>query len=70
MDDLSAEIRRRIASGVLPRGPGLRTFAGNGEGQPCDGCGRRIGETDVQYQIDFESSDGAQDGRLQGGSRC
>jgi hypothetical protein len=47
-------IRARLAAGTLPRAPNhQRTYAGYGEDQPCDGCGRRIGRLEVAYEIEF-----------------
>jgi hypothetical protein len=50
-----AHIRARIAAELLPRrAENQRIFAGYGEDQPCDCCGRRIGRADVQYDIEIK----------------
>jgi hypothetical protein len=43
----------KLARGLLPTGTPLKTFAGLGTGRPCDGCGRSVAPTDVEYELDF-----------------
>ena len=50
---LHAQVRARLAQGVLPRGPGSKTYAGLADGPLCDCCGAPIVGTDVQYEVDF-----------------
>jgi hypothetical protein len=54
--DLLACIRARLAEGILPsRQENQKIYAGYGEGQPCDCCGRSIGSTAVLYEIEVPS---------------
>jgi hypothetical protein len=54
--DLLACIRTRLARGILPRRQKhQKIYAGYGEDQPCDCCGRSIGRTDVLYEIEVPS---------------
>jgi hypothetical protein len=54
--DLHAIIQARLAAGDLPPpANGQRSYAGYGEDQVCDGCGRPIGRADVGYDIEFPS---------------
>ena len=55
---LQAEVRNRIRSGLVPRWQNGRTFAGSGEGDPCECCDRQIGEQNIQYEVDFPSHEG------------
>ncbi len=50
---LHAQVRARLAQGVLPRGPGSKTYAGLADGPLCDCCGAPIVGDDVQYEVDF-----------------
>jgi hypothetical protein len=51
--ELLAYIRARLAAGILPsRREDQKIYAGYGEDQPCDCCGRSIGSTDVLYEIE------------------
>ena len=50
---LLAAIRARLAGGILPsRQKDQKIYAGYGEDQPCDCCGRPIGSNDVLYEIE------------------
>jgi hypothetical protein len=42
-----------LARGLLPTVKALKTFAGLGNGRPCDGCGQSITPTDVEYELVF-----------------
>lgn len=50
---LHAQVRARLAQGILPRAPGSKTYAGLADGPLCDCCGAPIVGTDVQYEVDF-----------------
>jgi len=51
--DLLACIRARLAEGLLPSPrENPKIYAGRGENQPCDCCGRSVGSTDVLYEIE------------------
>jgi len=51
--DLLAYIRARLTEGILPsRQENQKIYAGYGEDQPCDCCGRSIGSTEVLYEIE------------------
>lgn len=43
----------KLARGLLPTIKPLKTFAGLGTGRPCDGCGRSVAPTDVEYELEF-----------------
>jgi hypothetical protein len=54
--DLLAYIRARLDEGILPsRHENQKIYAGYGEDQPCDCCGRSIGSSDVLYEIEVPS---------------
>jgi hypothetical protein len=54
--ELLAYIQARLAEGRLSsRERNHKIYAGYGEDQPCDGCGRRITSTDVLYEIEIPS---------------
>jgi hypothetical protein len=54
--ELLAYIRARLAEGTLPsRNENQKIYAGYGEDQPCDCCGRSIAGTDVLYEIEVPS---------------
>lgn len=54
--DLLAWIRARLAEGILPsRQENQKIYAGYGEDERCDCCGRSIGSTDVLYEIEVPS---------------
>jgi hypothetical protein len=54
--ELLAHIRARLAEGTLPRREeSQKIYAGYGEDQPCDCCGRSIASTDVMYEIEVPS---------------
>jgi hypothetical protein len=55
--ELLARIRARLAEGTLPSGEENQKmiYAGYGEDQPCDCCGRSIASTDVLYEIEVPS---------------
>jgi hypothetical protein len=46
-------IPAKLARGLLPNGKPLKMWAGIGSGHPCDGCGRSITATDLEYELDF-----------------
>jgi hypothetical protein len=54
--ELLAYIRARLAEGRLPsREESQKIYAGYGEDQPCECCGRSIPSTDVLYEIEVPS---------------
>jgi hypothetical protein len=54
--DLLAYIRAQLAQGILPsHQEDQKIYAGYGEDQACDCCGRSIGTTDVLYEIEVPS---------------
>jgi hypothetical protein len=55
-EEMRASILRRIDAGFLPRPPGERTYGGYGDGRLCDACGRTIGPSEVQYEVDCAGS--------------
>jgi hypothetical protein len=54
--DVLARIQARLAEGILPsRQENQKIYAGYGEDQPCDCCGRSISGTDVLYEVEVPS---------------
>ena len=43
----------KVARGLLPTLKPLKVFAGLGNSRPCDGCGRSIAPTEVEFEFDF-----------------
>ena len=43
----------KLLSGLLPTVRPLTMWAGLGNGRLCDGCGRSITPTDVEYELEF-----------------
>jgi hypothetical protein len=56
---LRVEVRSRIRSGRVPRWFNGRTFAGLGDGDSCECCDHRIGEQNIQYEVDLPLNDGS-----------
>jgi hypothetical protein len=54
--EMRASILRRMRAGLLPLGPGDRTYGGYGDGRLCDACERPIGRSEVQYEVDCVGS--------------
>jgi hypothetical protein len=48
-------IERKLAAGVLPDRPPVKSWAGFGVGQPCDGCEEPILDTQVEHEIAFDA---------------
>jgi hypothetical protein len=46
-------ISEKVACGVLPSVKPRKLWAGLGSGRPCDGCGRSITPTDLEYELEF-----------------
>ena len=55
--DLRTKIASRVRDGILPSARPARTYAGTGEGVTCDCCGLTITDLDVQYELDFVTSE-------------
>jgi hypothetical protein len=55
--ELRALIRQRIQSGLLPRGPGDKTFGGPGNGETCDCCDQSIPRHRVRYEVEYARPD-------------
>ncbi len=49
----TAEVRRRVSAGLLPKATHFRAFAGRSRGATCDACGQQILRSAVQYDIDL-----------------
>ena len=50
---LAAAVREKIAAGTLPRAAPKKMWVGNGNGRPCDVCGRPIAPDQIEYEPDF-----------------
>ena len=57
-DQLHLRAQQRIRSGVLPRIEPTKTWAGRGSGLLCSVCDAPILETQIEYEVDFEWSEG------------
>jgi len=52
----TACIRARLGAGTLPTSAeNQKVYAGYGERQPCDCCGRSIDGTEVMYEVELAS---------------
>jgi hypothetical protein len=51
-------IHDKLASQVLPTQEPSTTWAGFGSGVPCDGCERSIRESEVEHELEFDTSRG------------
>jgi hypothetical protein len=51
--DLTALIRLRIATGVLPKDAPAKVFAGYGTGKTCAACDLSTTTEDVEYEVDM-----------------
>jgi hypothetical protein len=56
--DVSARIRGRIASGLLPVTPELgKMWVGKGDARSCNGCEERITDDQTEYEIDVPTGE-------------
>ena len=44
----------KLQRGLLPRAKLVKTWAGFGNGRPCDGCDQEILSADIEQELDFE----------------
>ncbi len=49
----TAEIKRRISAGLLPRAKRFRAYAGRSTGASCEACGREILRSVIEYEVDL-----------------
>ena len=49
----SLPIADKLARGLLPAADPLKTYAGHGNGRPCDGCNLPISTTEIEHEMDF-----------------
>jgi PAS domain S-box-containing protein len=47
-------IAEKLKRGLLPRAKLVKTWAGFGNGRPCDGCDEAILSADIEHELDFE----------------
>src|SRR2546425_12123488 len=47
-------IAEKLQRGLLPRTKLVKTWAGFGNGRPCDGCDQAILSADIEQELDFE----------------
>ena len=47
-------IAEKLQRGLLPRAKLVKTWAGFGNGRPCDGCDQAILSADIEQELDFE----------------
>jgi len=55
--DLHERAKGLLRTGVLPRGPAVRTYGGYGDGTTCVLCSGPIGPLEVEYELEFGSQD-------------
>ena len=53
-EQLRARIRERIRNGLIPGGPGGRTYGGNGTNCICSCCNTAIGPREIEYEVYFD----------------
>lgn len=53
---MDSTIERKLATGLLPRHHPVKSWAGFGTGESCDGCDQPILATEVEYEVDFAES--------------
>jgi len=53
---VDSTIERKLATGLLPRHHPVKSWAGFGTGESCDGCDQPILATEVEYEVDFAES--------------
>jgi hypothetical protein len=53
-EQLRARIRERIRNGVIPAGPGGRTYGGKGTNSTCSCCNTLIGPDEIEYEVHFD----------------
>ncbi|PYO00188.1 MAG: hypothetical protein DMD91_11045 [Candidatus Rokuibacteriota bacterium] len=51
--DLTVTIRKKLASGRLPREFPTQMWVGYGNGRPCDACEQPVTLADVEYEPEF-----------------
>lgn len=51
--DLTAAIRAKVASGLLPREAPVKFWAGYGSGKICDACGLAISLAGIEHEVDM-----------------
>ena len=47
-------IAEKLQRSLLPRAKLVKTWAGFGNGRPCDGCDQAILSADIEQELDFE----------------
>lgn len=55
MGDLRMQIAARIRSRELPRAGEQKLFAGFGNNETCDACGKPVGDGEVLYEVELRS---------------
>jgi len=53
-DELAA-IATKVQSGALRHDPPEKTWAGMGNGRPCDGCALTVEKVDLEIEVDFDA---------------
>jgi len=53
---MDSTIERKLSAGLLPRHHPVKSWAGFGTGESCDGCDQLIFATEVEYEVDFGES--------------
>ena len=52
-DDVSAVIRRKVATGLLPKHAPVKVWAGYGSGKKCDACELPTSTAGIEYEVDM-----------------
>lgn len=52
-EQATAEIKRRLSAGLLPRAKRFRAYAGRSTGARCEACGREILRSVIEYEVDL-----------------
>jgi hypothetical protein len=53
---MDSTIERKLSAGLLPRHRPVKSWAGFGTGETCDGCDQPILATEVEHELDFAES--------------
>jgi hypothetical protein len=53
---MDSTIEAKLAAGLLPRHRPVKSWAGFGTGNACDGCDESILATEVEHELDFAES--------------
>jgi hypothetical protein len=53
MAEVSAVVRHKIDSGILPTATPIKVWVGKGMGKQCDACALAVTSADIEYETDL-----------------